>query len=141
MPTFNAANVIDKNLFTLKNVKKFYGSPESKQFKIVPKNQFVGRVYSYVIPKGQSALYWQFNEGNKTFFVKHALNTFDVRDLQTQGAKTNEQIQKEAQAAADKESKGNFIFYVEKYAPKIALAAAAVYLLSTAIKSRSNGAL
>jgi hypothetical protein len=136
MATFNAANVIDKNLFTLKNVKKFYGSPEGTNFKIVPKGQYLGRVYSYVIPKGQTALYWQFNEGGKSFFVKHALNTFDVRDLETQGAKTNEQINAETKAAADKENKGNFIYYAEKYAPKIGLGLAAVYLIGAAIKNK-----
>jgi len=143
MATFNALQILDKTLYSKKNLIAYMGSPGSTNtFKIAP-NQMIGRVYSYVYPKDKSAVYWMFFTGNdskngKVFYVPHEEGAFDLKVLKEQGTKTVEQQVQEKQDKEDLENKGTFRYYVDKWAAPVAVGTGILYIAGQVIKVAFN---
>lgn len=91
MATFSAAEIVGKTLIAKKQINVYSLPDDDKQYKIavVKKGAYVGTVYSWIQKPG--GLWWQFQSGNKFYYVKHFTGAFDVTKLKKQGALTVEE--------------------------------------------------
>jgi hypothetical protein len=134
MPTFNAADIIDKTLIAKTQVPlyRFPNDDAAVVYNVSP-GQSVGKVESYLLPAAnRTNLYWQFKDQNgKFYYAEHKTGIFDVQELQQQGALTLQ----EQQAAAVEASltTGDKIFRLIKNA---LLIGAGVYLLKQVIDKK-----
>lgn len=134
MPTFNAADIIDKTLIAKTSVN-LYRSPDDDApsvYTVLP-GQSVGKVESYLLPSAnRSSIYWQFKDANnKYYYAEHKPGRFDVKELEAQGALTLQQQQEQIQEASL--TTGDKIFRLVQNA---LLLGAGVYLLNTIIKKQ-----
>lgn len=91
MPTFSAAEIVGKTLIAKQNVKVFNApsyTPGAQQVATVRAGEPVGVVFSWTGGKAGQPLNWQFNDGNRFFYVEHRSGAFDVSALKQQGALT-----------------------------------------------------
>jgi len=126
MAEFNAAQIIGKTLWAKTTIKGNYRYPGSVEIIQFNRGQNVGRVYSYIRDAGKTKLFWQFFTGDdpkngKPYYVEHHEGIFDLTSIKEQGAKTIKQEVEEKKEKEEYEEKGWLRFYVEKYAPKVAL--------------------
>lgn len=134
MPTFNAAEIIDKTLIAKVQIP-LYRLPEDNAPVIytVSPGQSIGIVYSYLLPKpGRTNLYWQFiDENGKFYYSEHKTGIYDISALQQQGALTS--VQQQAAAAEASLTTTDKVF---KLVQKYLLIGAGVYLLNSIIKKK-----
>jgi hypothetical protein len=134
MPTFNAGDVIGKTLIAKKNIPLVRQPADNAQviYNVSP-GQSVGVVDTFLLPnENRSSLYWSFKDANgKSYFAKHAVGNFDVKELQQQGLLTlQEQQAAEIEASL---STGDKIFRLIK---NIALIGAGAYILKQVIAKK-----
>ena len=134
MPTFNAGDVIGKTLIAKKNIPLVRQPADDAQviYNVSP-GQSVGNVDTFLLPnENRSSLYWSFKDANgKSYFAKHAVGNFDVKELQQQGLLTlQEQQAAEIEASL---STGDKIFRLIK---NIALIGAGAYILKQVIQKK-----
>ena len=134
MPTFNAGNVIGKTLIAKKNIPLVRQPADDAQvIYTVSPGQCVGNVDTFLLPnENRSSLYWSFKDANgKSYFAKHAVGNFDVKELQQQGLLTLQEQQEQAIEASL--STGDKIFRLIK---NIALIGAGAYILKQVIQKK-----
>jgi hypothetical protein len=134
MPTFNAGDVIGKTLIAKRNIPLVRQAADDAQviYNVLP-GQSVGNVDTFLLPnENRSSLYWSFKDANgKSYFAKHAVGNFDVKELQQQGLLTlQEQQAAEIEASL---STGDKIFRLIK---NIALIGAGAYILKQVIQKK-----
>lgn len=134
MPTFNAGDVIGKTLIAKKNIPLVRQPADDAQviYNVSP-GQSVGNVDTFLLPnENRSSLYWSFKDANgKSYFAKHAVGNFDVKELQQQGLLT---LQEQQEAAIEASlSTGDKIFRLIK---NIALIGAGAYILKQVIQKK-----
>jgi hypothetical protein len=134
MPTFNAGDVIGKTLIAKKNIPLVRQPADDAQviYNVSP-GQSVGNVDTFLLPnENRNSLYWSFKDANgKSYFAKHAVGNFDVKELQQQGLLTlQEQQAAEIEASL---STGDKIFRLIK---NIALIGAGAYILKQVIQKK-----
>lgn len=118
MPEISADKVIGKTLVTLKRVPVFHNCTDKTPMYYIAANKVVGVVSTYLQRSCNNQLYWQigkrdfkndpFDRAQKTFVVKHEKGAFKVT------GEIKSEIEKE-----QKEQKGLFQFYVDRYLPWI----------------------
>jgi hypothetical protein len=138
--TYNAGQIIGKDLFAKQSNLGFFNYPLSKKTYKINSGDRIGRVYSYVIPKGQTDLYWVFYTKDDPklgtpFYVKHRTAAFDVKALKDAGALTVKEQTELINAEAEKERKGEFIYYLEKYALPVGGAIIGTIIIVSVIKN------
>jgi hypothetical protein len=103
MATFDASDIIGKTLQARTTVEiKRYPEDAAPVVYTVKPGAVVGVVESYINPKpGRNVgLYWQFSDGNRSYYAEHRVGRYNVENLETQGAISLED-QKEAQEEAN----------------------------------------
>jgi hypothetical protein len=134
MPTFNAGDVIGKTLIAKRNIPLVRQPADDATviYNVAP-GQSVGNVDTFLLPnENRSSLYWSFKDANgKSYFAKHAVGNFDVKELQQQGLLTLQEQQEQAIEASL--STGDKIFRLIK---NIALIGAGAYILKQVIQKK-----
>jgi len=115
--TFNAADIVGKTLFAKSSVAlKRLPEDNAAVIYTVSPGGVVGIVNSYILPKpGRNAnLYWQFSDGNKSFYAEHLIGKFDTKSVEVQGATSLEEQQAQAEAAAESwmDKVGKYVSYI-----------------------------
>jgi hypothetical protein len=102
MATFDATDIIGKTLQarTSVEIKRLPEDAAPVVYTVKPGDS-VGVVESYINPKpGRNVgLYWQFNDGSRSYYAEHRVGRYNVQNLQTQGAVSLEDQQKAEQEA------------------------------------------
>lgn len=92
---YDASEVIDKNLITLRALPYYDGVPSGgtppKQLGTFPAGANAGMVYSWIDPdpsKGRPDLWWMFYPGvyGRYYYMPHHQGDFDPKSLEQQGA-------------------------------------------------------
>lgn len=139
MSTYSYDQLIDKTIYAQKDVK-LYRLPEDNAAPIftVKAGQPVGTLYSVLNPKsGRSGQWLMFYDSTaRAYYMPVTPNTVNESELKKQGAKTTEQITKEAEEAQQIQTKGAVRYYFEKYFPLIILAAVAVPIAKALINKQ-----
>jgi hypothetical protein len=135
MAIFNAKDIVGKTLIAKKKVY-LYSSPDATNpLASINPGQTIGVVYSYLSPnKNRPQLWWMFQNGIKYVYVPHQEGSFDVKSLKDQGAISTEDKTKEEQEKLQKQQKGAFAYYIEKYVPWVIVGIFAVPIIKDLIK-------
>lgn len=134
MATFDATDIIGKTLQarTAVDIKRL---PEDAAPVVysVKAGDSVGVVESYINPKpGRNiGLYWQFSDGNRSYYAEHRVGRFNVQNLQTQGAVSLEDQQK-----AEEEKNLSLFDRIGRYITYIGAALAAFVLIRDQLNKR-----
>ena len=76
----SADNFIGGELWAKNLPISVYSGPDTTKFVYaIPKNSFVGKIYSYVVRDGK--VWWQIDSKNLNRFVKHEEGVFDAQKL------------------------------------------------------------
>lgn len=145
MPTegYSAAAIVGKVLDARSDVPIFSNVPErgGKPIGTIKAGNTVGEVYSYITAK-DGTVWWQFKNAGRWFYAQHLTNAFDISSLRDQGVIS---VKEQTELAKKKEEEANASWYDKLFGsfgasgsllPKIALGAAAVYLLGKFITRR-----
>lgn len=85
----DAGYYIGASLVAKKSIN-IYNLPEGNIIKVIPKNGFVGVIYSYVLRNGE--VWWMLMDNT---YVKHVTGNFDINTaIETSSGKKNEDEQK-----------------------------------------------
>jgi hypothetical protein len=115
--TFNAADIIGKTLYAKTSVplKRNPDDSAAVVYTVSPGGT-VGIVNSYILskPGRNQNLYWQFSDGNKSFYAEHLIGRFDTKSVEVQGATSLEDQQEAAAAAAETwtDKVGKYVSYL-----------------------------
>lgn len=144
MANYSASDIIGKAMRAKVNVIAYKGYPSSPYNYTIKAGNPVGTVYSYIYNgKDANTLWWEFHDVNgKPYYVKHALNSFDIETLISQGLESTEEKKKEAAEEKKKKEMGDFAYYMEKWGKYIVGLGVGAYVIVNGIKyyanSRSN---
>lgn len=129
--TYTADKLIGVSLYAKKSVPKLNSA--YKQIGTFNAGDFIGQIYSWVSKNG--SVYWFFyennNPNNKFYLVKHEEGAFNSNMIKSQGVKTEQEILEEKKEQEEKDKKGAFIYYLEKYGKYALIFGGGILLLNT----------
>jgi len=115
--TFNAADIVGKTLYSKTSVPlKRLPEDSAPTIYTVQPGSVVGIVNSYINPKqGRNVnLYWQFSDGQRSFYAEHLIGRFDTKSVELQGATSLEDQKEQAEIAAETltDKIGKYVSYI-----------------------------
>lgn len=107
----SADNFIGGELWSTNIPVSVYSAADSTRFVYsIPKNSFVGKIYSYIVKDGK--VWWQIDNKNLNRFVLHESGIFDAKKLQDSLDKIRAQREKEIEdKVQERKDKGGFEFF------------------------------
>ena len=114
MPTYSAADVINKTLIARKPVA-IKRSPSLSQPTVytAKSGDTIGVVYSYI--QNNDGLWWMYyDQYQKPYYTLHDPNSYDIKSLSAQGAISLEEVKAAEEKAADPVD-----YYITKFAAPI----------------------
>lgn len=115
--TFNAGDIVGKTLYSRTSVpiKRLPEDSAAAVYTVQP-GSVVGIVNSYINPKAgrNQNLYWQFSDGNRSYYAEHLIGRFDTKSVELQGATSLEDQKEAAELAAETitDKIGRYISYI-----------------------------
>jgi len=124
MANYSVDSFIGKHFFAKSQLIAFYGRPLSNSIFVIPKGAGTPAVTSYVKdPENAANVYWVFTaKDGQLFYVRHDPNKIGL-SLSDSRPKSEEQKKKEQEDETNKDEKGAFIYYFEKYGKIVHLSA------------------
>lgn len=110
--------MVGKQLLAKDNVTGFYDYIGSNSIKMIVKGQIIGTVFTWLVKNG--ATFWAFKDNKgRIFYVKHDTKKMGMNDFDKQTTPTVSQEADAANVQAEKDSKGTFVYYAERWGKPI----------------------
>lgn len=134
MATFDTRDLLGKIIYTRKPVEAYWQFPLNPKDKFtIGRNEPVGVLYSVINFKDTGVVWFLFKSSNMyhlkndwKYFVAYKPQDFDINKLIEQGVPDLKEKGKQAKLEREKEEKGAFAYYFERYGKAVLLTAGAV---------------
>lgn len=112
MANYSIAQLIGKSMYAKEKLPLYKTTSSAKPYGYVMSGGFIGVLDSWINKEGKIWFVFKSNAGQ--YVVPYIAYSFEPKALKEQGAKTDEQLLREAQEKADREN-SPIEYYLKKY--------------------------
>lgn len=143
MPVFPISLFVDKTVYAKRAITGYAGDFKTPRYSFAA-GSAIGKVFSYVLDHKNGQYYLMFYITNNDYInyipTYVAIKSSDISVVGLDAAiKDYEQQQKDEKEKKERDEKGAFAFYIEKYVPVVLTIFAAGYIVPKLINRGNNG--